>query len=98
MEIRGGEAWQLITNIKGDDGANGSDGAPGPAGAVFTPSVSASGDLSWTNNGGLENPTTVNIMGPKGDTGATGPQGETGATGPRPSFVYQAGVLTIIGG
>lgn len=39
-----------------------------PRGATFTPSVSVDGDISWTNNGGLENPPTVNI---KGDTGAT---------------------------
>lgn len=36
---------------------------------VFTPSVSDSGDLSWTNNGGLSNPTTVNLMGPQGEKG-----------------------------
>ena len=35
------------------------------AGATFTPYVSESGDLSWTNNKGLENPTTVNIKGDK---------------------------------
>lgn len=34
-------------------------------GATFTPYVSESGDLSWTNNKGLENPTTVNIKGDK---------------------------------
>lgn len=69
------KAWQLTTNIKGANGANGSDGAPGetgPAGAVFTPSVSVSGDLSWTNNGGLQNPTTVNIRGQQGPQGAPG--------------------------
>lgn len=61
-------------------------GASGENGATFTPSVSESGDLSWTNDKGLANPETVNIKGPKGDTGATGPQGpqgETGATGPQ---------------
>lgn len=35
-------------------------------GATFTPNVNENCDLSWTNNKGLENPTTVNI---KGDTG-----------------------------
>lgn len=39
-----------------------------PRGATFTPSVAEGGDISWTNNGGLDNPPTVNI---KGDTGAT---------------------------
>lgn len=32
-------------------------------GATFIPSVSASGDLSWTNDKGKENPPTVNIHG-----------------------------------
>lgn len=36
---------------------------------VFTPSVDKAGNLSWTNNMGLENPETVNIMGPKGQDG-----------------------------
>ena len=66
---------------KGDTGAKGDAGAAGPKGdpgAVFTPAVDASGNLSWTNNGDLDNPDTVNIKGPKGDTGARGPQGEPG--------------------
>ena len=32
-------------------------------GATFTPSVSKTGDLSWTNDKGRENPATVNIHG-----------------------------------
>lgn len=39
-------------------------------GATFTPSVSDTGDLSWTNDKGKENPPTVNIAGPPGDPGA----------------------------
>lgn len=35
-------------------------------GATFTPSVSSTGDLSWTNDGGRENPATVNVRGPDG--------------------------------
>ena len=53
-------------------------------GATFTPSVSADGTLSWSNDGGLPNPDPVNIkgpQGPKGDTGDTGPQGEQGIQG-----------------
>jgi hypothetical protein len=42
-------------------------GAKGEDGFTFTPSVDSDGNLSWTNNGGLDNPTTVNIKGPKGD-------------------------------
>ena len=59
------------------------------AAATFTPSVSADGTLSWTNNKGLANPEPVNIKGPKGDTGPQGPQGlkgdkgDTGAAGPK---------------
>lgn len=50
-------------------------------GATFTPSVDDAGNLSWTNDKGKVNPTTKNIKGPKGDTGATGPQGPKGETG-----------------
>ena len=38
----------------------------GTAGYTFTPSVSSDGVISWTNNGGLENPAPVSIKGPKG--------------------------------
>lgn len=58
-------------NLKGATGAKGSTGAAGKNGAdgaTFTPSVSSSGVLSWTNDGGLSNPSSVNIKGPKGDT------------------------------
>ena len=40
-----------------------------PRGVTFTPSVSDAGEISWTNDGGLSNPTAKNIKGPKGDTG-----------------------------
>lgn len=61
-------------------------------GATFTPAVSAAGVISWSNDKGLANPASVNIMGPQGPAGATGatgaagpqgPRGETGATGPQ---------------
>ena len=52
-------------------------GITGKDGTTFTPSVSASGDLSWTNDGGKENPETVNIKGPQGKTGAKGDPGAT---------------------
>ena len=58
-------------------------------GATFTPSVSAEGVLSWTNDKGLPNPQSVNIRGPQGpqgiqgETGPQGPQGETGPQGPQ---------------
>ena len=59
----------------GKAGTNGKDGAPGTPGTngtdgkdgtTFTPSVSAAGDLSWTNNGGKANPAPVNLKGPPG--------------------------------
>lgn len=45
----------------GTNGQNGSDGVNGKDGVTFTPSVDEDANLSWTNNGGLENPPTVNI-------------------------------------
>ena len=47
-----------ITAPQGPNGANG---------VTFTPSVSSAGVLSWTNNGGLTNPSPISIKGPKGD-------------------------------
>ena len=79
---------KTVNNIEPD--ANGNitiEGGTGQDGTTFTPSVSADGTLSWTNDGGKDNPTPVNIKGAKGDTGAQGAQGEkgdkgdTGATG-----------------
>lgn len=43
---------------------------------VYTPSVSADGNLSWSNNGGLVNPDPVNIKGPKGEDGEPGRAGK----------------------
>lgn len=53
----------------GSAGAPGADGEPGQDGTTFTPSVSADGILSWTNDGGKENPASVNIKGPAGEAG-----------------------------
>lgn len=44
----------------------------GDTGAVFTPSVSADGVISWTNNGELSNPAAQNIKGAQGKPGANG--------------------------
>ena len=65
----------------GKDGSPGAAGAPGATGTTFTPSVSADGTLSWTNDGGKTNPASVNIKGPQGEQGAKGDTGETGETG-----------------
>ena len=45
-------------SLKGDKG---DIGDKGDTGATYTPNVDNEGNLSWTNNGGLENPTTINI-------------------------------------
>ena len=50
-------------------------------GATYTPTVTESGDLSWANDKGLENPVSVNIKGPKGDKGDRGEQGIQGMQG-----------------
>lgn len=65
---------------QGDQGIQGPEGPQGPTGPYFTPSVDAvTGDISWTNNGGLTNPTTVNIKGPQGIQGPEGPTGPQGS-------------------
>lgn len=54
-------------------GPHGPAGPEGPVGTTFTPSVSAEGVISWTNDGEKLNPPSVNIKGPKGDTGDPAP-------------------------
>ena len=79
LDESGGAAILPVESINGADGEDG---------ATFTPSVSADGTLSWTNNKGLTNPEPVNIKGPQGETGpagadgAQGPKGDTGPAGP----------------
>lgn len=60
------------------------DGSPGAQGTTFIPSVNTDGDISWTNDGGLPNPTTRNIKGPQGPQG---PQGPTGPAGPGVTYI-----------
>ena len=50
-----------------DMGINFLVGPPTPSEVIFIPHVDAAGNLSWTNDGGLPNPETVNIKGPAGD-------------------------------
>ena len=60
------------------------DATGGGTGSYYTPSVSASGELSWTpSSEGMPAVPPANITGPKGDTGAQGPKGDTGAQGPK---------------
>lgn len=74
---------EIVLEVKPFYGEQGQPGEPGKDGVTFTPSVSEGGDLSWTNDGGLENPATVNIRGPKGDLGSQGIQGPQGVPGER---------------
>jgi len=59
--------WQVIA-FRGAQGIAGRDGEKGADGVTFTPSIDANGVLSFTNNGGLENPEPIDI---KGDNGVT---------------------------
>ena len=58
-----GTETEWLESLKGAEGTNG---------ATFTPYVSSSGELSWTNDADKENPATVNIKGAKGDRGDSG--------------------------
>lgn len=83
--------------IAGGSGEAGADGADGEDGVTFTPSVSADGVLSWTNDGGLENPAPVNIKGADGAAGAAGADGEDGVDGVSPTVsVSKSGTVTTI--
>ena len=61
------EFWQVLA-LRGAKGESGKDGEKGADGVTFTPSIDANGVLSFTNNGGLENPEPIDI---KGDNGVT---------------------------
>lgn len=61
----------------------GPPGKDGKDGVTFTPSVSETGVISWTNDGGMENPAPVDIRGPAGAQGLKGEQGPKGDTGER---------------
>lgn len=66
----------------GETGATGPKGDDGDDGTTFTPAVTeitGGHRLSWTNDGGKQNPNPVDIM--DGADGATGPQGPAGAAG-----------------
>jgi len=69
-EITGGHQV-TITDKNGDHVFNVLDGTNGENGVTFTPSVSSAGVISWTNNGSLPNPESVNIKGPPGDDGVS---------------------------
>ena len=88
-----GSSWQDAGQIAvGPAGPAGTDGSDG---TTFTPSVSAAGVISWTNDGGKANPDPVNIKGPQGDPGSAGAPGAPGSDGTTftPS-VSSAGVIS----
>lgn len=58
-----------------EQGGGSGGGVPGDNGATFTPVVDTDGNLSWSNDKGLENPAPVNLKGPRGEKGAPGPAG-----------------------
>lgn len=62
----GEENANIPLGAKGDKGNNGTNGV------TYTPHVSSNGTLSWTNDGGLENPADISIKGEKGDKGDRG--------------------------
>ena len=85
----------------------------GLVGAHYTPYVDANGNLSWTNNGGLPNPDTVNIKGAPGtgleikgivasvsdlpSTVASGSVYLVGTEPPYDGYLYADGGWTYIG-
>lgn len=70
------------TGSQGPAGPTGATGPKGDSGATFKPSVDREGNITWSNDKGLANPSSANIKGPRGDVGERGPQGPQGATGP----------------
>lgn len=73
---------KIFDVMDGKDGAGGGGGGvAGEDGVTFYPYVDTNGNLSWTNNGGLDNPETVNIRGPRGLQGEPGKDGSDGQPG-----------------
>ena len=87
---KGDQGEQGIQGEKGEQGEQGIQGLKGDkgeTGSTWKPTVSSTGDLSWTLDNDTTTPTTVNIKGvkgdkgDKGDTGSQGIQGEKGDKG-----------------
>lgn len=84
---------------------DGEVGPIGPQGYTYTPAVSEEGVISWANDGGLPNPSPVNITGPQGQPGETpditvgtvetlepGQDATAEITGETPSLVLNLGI------
>ena len=54
----------------------GPSGKDGEQGAIFYPTIDGNGIISWSNDGGLENPTPRNLTGPQGIQGKPGTDGK----------------------
>ena len=72
-----------FTIPRGTPGSQGPKGDKGDTGPYFTPAVSSDGVISWTNNGGLDNPPSQDIRGPQGLKGDEGQPGQQGPEGPK---------------
>lgn len=68
VNIKGADGAPGADGQDGQDGAPGADGAAGANGVTFTPVMTGT-TLSWTNDGGLQNPPAVDLKGDKGDAG-----------------------------
>ncbi len=80
----GSQIDALLQKVENSMDSSDGSGTTGKDGVTYTPYVDPNtGVISWTNNGGLENPTPVNITGPQGPTGAPGAPGAQGPTGPQ---------------
>ena len=95
-----GVNWMLLA-ARGGEGIQGEQGIPG---YVFTPSVSAEGVVSWTNNGNMPNPDPVDITGPEGPSGPQGDSvvsiehtGGTGAPGTTDTYTVKLSNGSIAG-
>lgn len=62
-------AKYTVTDVQGIDITISFVSDPSLIGPTYTPFVSEEGEISWTNDGGLENPQPVNIKGPAGANG-----------------------------
>lgn len=70
--------WDAVNGLWRNNGnLQGARGERGERGATFTPAVDGSGNLSWTNDAGLQNPGVQNIRGPAGVQGVAGPAGQS---------------------
>ena len=65
VSITDADGTKTFDVMDGEDGGGGGGGS-GENGATFYPYVDGEGNLSWTNNGGLENPESVKIKGADG--------------------------------